>query len=630
MLHECCRISHERESHKRLEAQPPKKCFFAQPGGCLTLPEIVHGVVAGIFNTTLLSSARKQAATARRRNCPYQMDPNAVFYPWYRGDGQPVANDAFKAVKEHFEQSSSLNDQEKALVASTSRIEDVLQVVADSLAKYEAKILDIFVQHHPEYVSLVWATMKLVFVSVQNHGETLKLLAKSVSQVAQMRLAVESLYTCILEFLCMAHAWCNESKFRHFYHSFTRPHELRYNDLLERVTDCSNNIVELAAVSSQAEIHVMHKTQARKLDDIISTLKVADKDRKNQLDGITYVVSRLEASDRKQEKKLDLIISLLEASGLTINDLLAKTESKYPKFAKSKWPPVLTYPAFHSIQTSAQLNTNQQLSELQLSQVLSTFSLTFEDPGKCYKRHLFFRNRRASGMGANTSTSPFWLSLKLARWSSSHESSLAIIKGAFTSRLSMLDFGVDVIQTLTASAVLTVWALTSVEKSRSDSISTTTDLMKYLTYQALRLRGAVKTEKQMASRYSQLHTARTPEEWLELFKQVVANLGGQVYLVVDLATVRSSLEGTDRFNFIQELSRMLSDVSKHGMETKVKVVLLVYEADWFRFLPNDRSSYIIPVKAIRSKRPQGKEMRHAVKTRVFPAYRGGHGRVRGG
>ncbi|RYP70582.1 hypothetical protein DL771_005401 [Monosporascus sp. 5C6A] len=353
-------------------------------------------------------------------------------------DKTAVANEAFKAVKEHFEQSSSLHDQEKALVASTSSIEDVLQVVADSLAKYEAKsessqtrkwlqrasetichygtVLDVFAQHHPEYVSLVWGTMKLLFVSVVNHGETLKLLAKSVSQFAQMRLAVESLYKCILEFLRMAHAWCNESKFSHFYHSFTRPHGLRYNDLLERVTDYSNNIVELAAVSSQAEIHVMHKTQARKLDDIISTLKT------------------------ESRKKLDLIILLLEASGLTINDLLAKTET------------------FHSIQTSAQLNTNQQLSELQLSQVLSTFLLRFEDPDKCYKHHLFLRNRRASGMGVNTSTNPFWLSPKLARWSSSHESSLAIIKGAFTSRLAMLDFGVDVIQTLTASAVLTVWA----------------------------------------------------------------------------------------------------------------------------------------------------------------------------
>jgi hypothetical protein len=103
-----------------------------------------------------------------------------------------IADDAFNAAKKHFEQSDILNDREKALVSSASRIEDVQQAVADSLAKYEAKsessktrkwlqkasemichygiILDVFVQHHPEYVSLVWGTMKLLFiVSIPSH-----------------------------------------------------------------------------------------------------------------------------------------------------------------------------------------------------------------------------------------------------------------------------------------------------------------------------------------------------------------------------------------------------------------------------------------------------------------------------
>jgi len=102
-------------------------------------------------------------------------------------DGRPsaVASDAFKAVKSHFKRSTSLSDQEKRLIASSTCIEDVQQVVTDLLAKYEAKsdssktrkwllrasetichygtILDVFVQHNPEYVSLVWGTFKLVF-----------------------------------------------------------------------------------------------------------------------------------------------------------------------------------------------------------------------------------------------------------------------------------------------------------------------------------------------------------------------------------------------------------------------------------------------------------------------------------
>lgn len=102
-------------------------------------------------------------------------------------DGRPsaIASDAFNTVKAHFERSTSLSDQEKRLIASSSCIEDVQQAVTDLVAKYESKsdssktrkwlqrtsetichygtVLDVFVQHNPEYVSLVWGTFKLLF-----------------------------------------------------------------------------------------------------------------------------------------------------------------------------------------------------------------------------------------------------------------------------------------------------------------------------------------------------------------------------------------------------------------------------------------------------------------------------------
>ncbi|KAM5367008.1 hypothetical protein ACJZ2D_010276 [Fusarium nematophilum] len=517
--------------------------------------------------------------------------------------GPAIAKDAFKAVKEHFRQSSSLSDQEKALLTGTNSVEDVQKTVAELIAKHEAKsessktrrwlqrasetmcyyskVFDVLVQHHAEYVSLVWGVMKLLFMSAGNHGETLKLFAKSLVEVAlrlprveivselystkHMRLAVESLYSSILEFLLIAHSWCNESRFSHICHSFTRPPELRYGDLLERIENCSKNINELATVGSQAELRGMHETQSTKLNDIISILKSSEDDRKIQLDGLSCAVSRLEASSREHGHKLNLVLRYLEASGSTVNDLLAKIET------------------FHSIQTSAQLDTNQQLSDLQLSQALSTFAQIFEDPDQCYKHHLFLRNRRACGHGPMAQTNEFWLSPKLAKWSSSSNSSLAIIRGSFTSRSPIVDFGVDVIQTLASSAAPTLWALKSGQRKRAEAMLSMTDLMKYLTFQALRLSGAVKSEKQLSLRYSQLHAARTLREWLDLFSRVVGGLGGQIYLIVDLATVRSSLEGEDGLGLIKELSNM----SKDGFGPNVKIVLLVYEPEWFKSIPKE-------------------------------------------
>lgn len=145
----------------------------------------------------------------------------------------------------------------------------------------------------------------------------------------QIQLAVESLYAAILEFLLIAHAWCNESKLRHIYHSFTRPHELHYKDLLERIADCTNNISELANVGSHTEIRVMHATHTSKLDEIIQALKESESDRKREMDSLSYAVSRLEISNREHDRKLDTIIQLLAASGITINDFIAKVESEH-------------------------------------------------------------------------------------------------------------------------------------------------------------------------------------------------------------------------------------------------------------------------------------------------------------
>lgn len=151
----------------------------------------------------------------------------------------------------------------------------------------------------------------------------------------EMQRAIQNLYSEILKFLLMAHEWCNESKLRHIYHSFTRPHQLRYSDLLNNIEDCTREISEVAAIGNQAELRTMRVSQGTKLEAIISTLDASDRERRRQEDGLLHVVSRLENSEREHLKKLDLIISLLHAGGLTIDDLLKRTDGKYFRLART-------------------------------------------------------------------------------------------------------------------------------------------------------------------------------------------------------------------------------------------------------------------------------------------------------
>lgn len=93
---------------------------------------------------------------------------------------------AFKSVRRHFEQSNSLSSDEKALLGKKSSFQDVEKTVSDAFTKYEAKseasktrkwllkasesichcgqVLDVFVHHHPEYISLAWGLMKVMFI----------------------------------------------------------------------------------------------------------------------------------------------------------------------------------------------------------------------------------------------------------------------------------------------------------------------------------------------------------------------------------------------------------------------------------------------------------------------------------
>ncbi|KAF5666707.1 hypothetical protein FDENT_12290 [Fusarium denticulatum] len=538
------------------------------------------------------------------------MSVDQVFQLWYKGDDAnkaDIAQEAFKSVKKHFEESNSLSSDEKALLVKKSTLQDVEKAVSDAFAKYEAKseasktrkwllkasesichygqVLDVFVQHHPEYVSLAWGLMKVMFISVVNHGETLKLLSKSLFEVAQrlpriehlsalyptknMKLAMESLYSCIMEFLLIAHSWCNESKFKHIYHSFTRPHELRYGDLLQRIETCTGNINELATVGSQTELRVMHNTQSSKLNEIILSLQTSEKTRQAQIDGLNCAISRLEISSRDHDRKLDLIMQWLEASGLTINDLLTKIESMgHLKMLQGSVANIDQ--AFHSIQTSAQLDTNQKLSSLQLSQALATFSQSLEEPRSLYKHHLFLRNRRASGRGATVTTNEFWLSPKLARWSSCPHSSLVIIRGSFTTRWAIQDFAIDIVQAVTMMSILAIWVLGSANKTTSNAMLSPVDLM--------------------SLRHSQLEEAKTSQDWLALFKLIMQGLGGQIYVIVDLATVTSGSKGSGQVNLIYQLNEMLEDLSnkrlQKGSQTRVKIILLVYDPDLELHLDN--------------------------------------------
>lgn len=117
-------------------------------------------------------------------------------------------------------------------------------------------------------------------------------LAKAMAQIAEtlphmelqsilyptdrMKLAVTDLYAYILRFIIRAHDWYSEGPLKHALHAITRPVELRYNDLLQQITDASRTIYQLAVAGQQAELRDMHitvKLTNRKVDMTIAMME---------------------------------------------------------------------------------------------------------------------------------------------------------------------------------------------------------------------------------------------------------------------------------------------------------------------------------------------------------------------
>ena len=200
------------------------------------------------------------------------------------------------------QQATSLGDLEDAVINAKARYDSAHQnrKVSKWLSKFSCRvqfygnIMDVLVQQHPEYVSLAWGAMKFLFVVsmihqwnkcrwtfhaeriqlVVNHEAMIKSLAKGLCQIAdslpriefatvlyptmRMKQAVAELYAHIIKFLIRARDWYKENKFMHVVHSFTRPVELRYADLISEIDACTQTVDKLSSAGAQAEQRDMH------------------------------------------------------------------------------------------------------------------------------------------------------------------------------------------------------------------------------------------------------------------------------------------------------------------------------------------------------------------------------------
>ncbi|KAI1489610.1 hypothetical protein F5X96DRAFT_670495 [Biscogniauxia mediterranea] len=142
----------------------------------------------------------------------------------------------------------------------------------------------------------------------------------------------------------------------------------------------------------------------------------------------------LHSIKRPKEQRYDDLLEDIESStsyfrNLAVTESQAERRDVHLLLLEMKQMMIL----HQQINSSAQLNTNTALTDLEFSQILTFLSNSpIEGPDKAFNTTLFLRNRNRRN--AKAKCEPFWLSPNFQAWAQSQKSTLIMVKGNFGSR----------------------------------------------------------------------------------------------------------------------------------------------------------------------------------------------------
>ncbi|KAK5657159.1 hypothetical protein OQA88_3216 [Cercophora sp. LCS_1] len=409
-----------------------------------------------------------------------------------------------------------------------------------------AAVMDVMVQHHPEYVSLAWGVLKLAFIGVTNHETLIKELSKALCRMCEavrhvelklllyptkeMQGQVEALYVHLVKFGIRAIKWYREPRLLHAVTSITRPYALRFKDLVDDIHDTIRQIDRLALSMSQAELRRI----LLKLDDNRS----ANEAEQRQI--------RLELEATRKELQATRAVNA-ETSRLMVVELKKAIDAQ--------------------LQFTGLINTNRQLAEVQFSQIMTFLSASNLPPPDAVRNTLSAKRKlrlRRSSDHPSLYGSPL-----LQEWGALTSSSQILVDGSFSSRRTLRDFAVDVIDLVSSVDIPAVWALESNPCSEEEFV--TSDILKYLASQILQLNRSMADERSVSLSARRFQSARTEAEWFALLGTVMEGLE-QVYLVVDLELVDRLGEGQS--SWLRNFPLFFEQLRMRGVKTVVKVVFV--------------------------------------------------------
>ncbi|KAH7346226.1 hypothetical protein BKA65DRAFT_551153 [Rhexocercosporidium sp. MPI-PUGE-AT-0058] len=477
-----------------------------------------------------------------------------MYSDWYSGNNtaskasSTIISEAYEEAKSIFAAELSGSEKERIWVNGTLTIDDVRDEASKASQRYQSSrspakarkwllkfservahygaIMDVLVQHHPEYTSLAWGAMKFLFTAVINHEELTKQLAKALSKIADvlprtdftlilyptdlMQETVARLYAYVMRFLRTAIVWYKKGKLYHAIGSVINPWALSFKENVQEIDDQSRKIDRLASTASKAELRDMHHEileQRMQLFELITLIK-------------------------RQSPQFEQLVSVAIAT--------------------------------RNIQEEIKMDLSSQkamLQQIQLAQILELKWLKdLPSSGESLGYCLSIQKRKRSRTKLSESQVKMMKS-----WSSAQKSSVIIIqsKSANTTK----DMLIDLVALIHSTSHPIIWALRFANYSSREM--TRVDILRILVTQALQINPSATSSSNPVTAVH-LKEAADEEDWCRLLGRALYGIP-EINVVID-SDLFTFVTGQDRNSATRFLQRLPLFVSGTYMKVYVSSV----------------------------------------------------------
>ncbi|KAI9654670.1 MAG: hypothetical protein M1821_005877 [Bathelium mastoideum] len=465
---------------------------------------------------------------------------------WYRSNlsASDIAKEAYDDAVTYFNSELTKDERKRIRLGDYNSIDEIYGVVHDLRKHYQgsndnkqrvqkwvegfssqvlhyAAVLDTLAQHHPEYVSLAWGTIKFVFVGIIDHGELVVQFSRALTDIGrnlpaqkfyiaifpttQIKEATSRLYAHLMKFLKQAVAWYQRRLARRVLYAMRKPYELNLKDTVEDIRECSKFIDRLAAAANMAELRDVHIN----IEDLQTRLGSLG-ERYNGLDS-----------------KVDNILQLLMAKDAINQSLRFDIEAS---------------------RSQARELQNSRIADLLEDTPISESGLRLSL--SLAKRRQSWRivDRDALGIIRN-----------MARWMSTPQASLHVITAGLRAGNRAKDLAAMIVNLLRAASSRVIWSLSS-DAGVKDAVS----IIRSLFFQACRQDPAIYSHAYSPLSIINFENEHTAKEWIRFLALALRTYREEQFFLI----LETDIEDIDLTVLFQRLAASLTN-------TKVKILLVL-------------------------------------------------------